>query len=64
MAAKKKSPKSEERGRRAGKMLRCAVLLGAVAAAAVKYSTLDVSRKRFIKHLLKQVPYMPARYFA
>jgi len=47
-----------------GALARRAVLAALLVALAAKYATLDVSKKRFIKHLLKQVPYMPARYFA
>lgn len=35
-----------------------------VAAAVYRYTQLDDSKKRFIKHLAKQVPYLPARYYA
>jgi hypothetical protein len=38
--------------------------LAALAAMVAYYRSLDVSKKRFIKHLAKQVPYLPARYFA
>jgi hypothetical protein len=30
----------------------------------MQYSRLDESKKRFIKHLAKQVPYLPGRYYA
>lgn len=41
-------------------------ILGIIFAAILLliYSRLDESQKRFVKHLAKQVPYMPARYFA
>ncbi len=39
------------------------ILLG-VAFLFVKYMSASESKKRFIKHLLKQVQYLPGRYFA
>lgn len=38
--------------------------LGIAAAMALQFARMDESRKRFILHLLKQVPYLPGRYFA
>jgi hypothetical protein len=40
--------------------------LGLVIAAVlvVQYMQLDESKKRFIKHLAKQAPYLPGRYYA
>ncbi len=35
-----------------------------VVVGAVWYSRQDESKKRFLKHLGKQVPYLPARYYA
>lgn len=35
-----------------------------LAAILLYYHGLDQSKRRFIKHLAKQVPYLPARYFA
>lgn len=35
-----------------------------VAALALQFARMDESRKRFILHLMKQVPYLPGRYFA
>ena len=64
MAAKKVKVEKQARGRDLGALARRAVLAALLVALAAKYATLDVSKKRFIKHLLKQVPYMPARYFA
>ncbi len=62
MAAVKKG---EGKGKgRIGSKLKMVVLLALMAAIAARYATLDASKKRFIKHILKQVPYMPARYFA
>ncbi len=40
------------------------VLAVAAAAAAFAFSRMDESRRRFILHLLKQVPYLPGRYYA
>jgi hypothetical protein len=40
------------------------LFIALVVALAVKYSQLDESKKRFIKHLAKQVPYLPGRYYA
>ena len=31
---------------------------------AVRYMQMDESKKRFVKHLAKQVPYLPGRYYA
>ncbi len=31
---------------------------------AVLYMRADISKRRFIKHLAKQIPYLPGRYFA
>lgn len=39
------------------------LLLG-LALAIAQYMKLDDSKKRFIKHLVKQVPYLPGRYYA
>lgn len=47
--------------KRPWKKILVVVLLG---LAVYRYTQLDESKKRFIKHLLKQVPYLPARYFA
>ncbi|MFH1149982.1 MAG: hypothetical protein V1748_05885 [Actinomycetota bacterium] len=35
-----------------------------VAGAVAWYMTRDESKKRYIKHLARQVPYLPARYYA
>jgi hypothetical protein len=35
-----------------------------VALLVIWYSRQDESKKRFLKHLGKQVPYLPARYYA
>lgn len=53
-----------ERKRSLGRQLKRLALLAAVISLLARYATLDPSKKRFIKHILKQVPYMPARYFA
>jgi hypothetical protein len=46
------------------KKCRKVALLLLVVLAAVWYSKQDESKKRFLKHLGKQVPYLPARYYA
>lgn len=46
------------------KKCRKVVLLMLVVLAVVWYSKQDESKKRFLKHLGKQVPYLPARYYA
>lgn len=38
--------------------------LAIVAALALQFARMDESRKRFVMHLVKQVPYLPGRYFA
>ncbi len=38
--------------------------LGVAVAIALQFARMDESRKRFVLHLLKQVPYLPGRYFA
>ncbi len=43
---------------------RAVALLALVALLVVWYSKQDESKKRFLKHLGKQVPYLPARYYA
>ena len=40
------------------------ILLVLVAGMAFKFTQLDESKKRFIIHLAKQVPYLPGRYYA
>jgi hypothetical protein len=49
-----------------GKMKRIKPLLGLVIVAVLvmQYMQLDESKKRFIKHLAKQAPYLPGRYYA
>jgi hypothetical protein len=40
-------------------------MLGAMLAFLIfQYLQLDESKKRYVNHLIKQVPYLPARYFA
>lgn len=38
--------------------------LALAAALALQFARMDESRKRFVMHLVKQVPYLPGRYFA
>lgn len=40
------------------------LLITAVVLGLAFYSQQDESKKRFIKHTVKQVPYLPGRYFA
>jgi hypothetical protein len=40
------------------------VLLSLIAGAVAGYSRMDESQKRYVKHLAKQVPYLPGRYYA
>ena len=49
-----------------GKMKRIKPLLGLVIVAVLvmQYMQLDESKTRFIKHLAKQAPYLPGRYYA
>jgi len=49
-----------------GKTKRIKPLLGLaiVAVLVTQYMQLDESKKRFIKHLAKQAPYLPGRYYA
>ena len=46
------------------KKLRKVILLAVIAGMAYQYTQLDESKKRFIVHLAKQVPYLPGRYYA
>jgi hypothetical protein len=46
------------------KWCRSIALLLVIAGAVVWYSKQDESKKRFLKHLGRQVPYLPARYYA
>jgi len=41
-----------------------AVILGAVLVLTALYSRLSESKKRFLRHLAKQVKYLPGRYFS
>jgi hypothetical protein len=57
--------KSEEvEGGKKHKWLKKLVMVMLVALAVGWYSQQDESKKRFLKHLGKQVPYLPARYYA
>ena len=57
--------KTEEAGRKKHHCCRKMLFLGIAAAAAYAwYSQQDESKKRFIKHLARQVPYLPGRYYA
>ena len=54
----------KEEGKSKSKKLRKLVLLAIIAGMAFQYTQLDESKKRFIVHLAKQVPYLPGRYYA
>ena len=59
----------EERKGRCMHYMRCGkcravALLVLIVLIRVWYSRQDESKKRFLKHLGKQVPYLPARYYA
>ncbi|MBC7231213.1 MAG: hypothetical protein H5T74_12585 [Actinobacteria bacterium] len=59
-----KSGKAETGGGgMAGKLMPVFLVL-ALGLLAVRFARLDESRRRFIVHLLKQVPYLPGRYYA
>jgi len=64
VAAVRIKVEKEGQGRNLGRLARRALLAALAVALVARYATLDPSKKRFIKHILKQVPYMPARYFA
>ncbi len=52
---------------RTGDLLGKRKMLAATAALAflaMAFARMDESRKRFILHLLRQMPYLPGRYFA
>ena len=40
------------------------IFLTVFVVMGMQYSRLDESKKRFIKHLARQVPYLPGRYYA
>ena len=40
------------------------VMLVNIIGLFALYARQDESKKRFIKHLVRQVPYLPGRYFA
>ena len=62
----RKAPPAEgaKAGKDAKKKLRLLVMLALMAGLAFQYTQLDESKKRFIIHLAKQVPYLPGRYYA
>lgn len=41
-----------------------AIILGTVLVVTALYSRLSESKKRFVRHLAKQVKYLPGRYFS
>lgn len=46
------------------KQLKRLMLLGLLAGLAAGYSRLDESQKRYMKHLARQAPYLPGRYYS
>jgi len=58
----KRGKKAKEKSK--SKKLKKLVLLAVIAGMAYQYTQLDESKKRFIVHLAKQVPYLPGRYYA
>ena len=40
------------------------LMIAPAGLLALGFMRLDESKRRFIAHLLKQVPYLPGRYFA
>ncbi|MDY6795735.1 MAG: hypothetical protein SWK76_10730 [Actinomycetota bacterium] len=61
----RKAPSVEvaKAGKDVKKKLRMLVLLALMTGLAFQYTQLDESKKRFIIHLAKQVPYLPGRYY-
>jgi hypothetical protein len=39
-------------------------LVAIPVALALRFMRMDESKKRFVKHLARQVPYLPGRYYA
>jgi hypothetical protein len=69
MFCKCKGAEGEESEGRCGHVMKCkkcrmCMCLALLVLALVWYSKQDESKKRFLKHLGKQVPYLPARYYA
>ncbi len=46
------------------RLLLLSIMTVMVAVLAFRYQRLDVSRRRFIKHMVGQLPYLPGRYCA
>jgi hypothetical protein len=65
MTARVSAAKSKD-GARKGKSGKVRLLIALIIpiAIGVQYTKLDESKKRFINHLAKQVPYLPGRYYA
>ncbi len=51
------------RGRAVG-LFKKLLPLGLAAVLTLQFARMDESRKRFLLHMLRQVPYLPGRYFA
>jgi hypothetical protein len=58
----KRSKKEGKKSKK--KKLKKLILVAVIAGMAYQYTQLDESKKRFIVHLAKQVPYLPGRYYA
>ncbi len=55
----------KSKGKKGGKgKLKVLLLLVLIALAVAWYQKQDESKKRYLKHLGKQLPYLPARYYA
>jgi len=57
-----KSKASVPKGK--AKKIRSLIVPAVFIVIGVQYTKLDESKKRFIKHLAKQIPYLPGRYYA
>ena len=57
-------PKRGKKEKSKSKKFKKLILLAVIAGMAYQYTQLDESKKRFIVHLAKQVPYLPGRYYA
>jgi hypothetical protein len=57
--------RSKKEGKKSkSKKLKKLIFIAVIAGMAYQYTQLDESKKRFIVHLAKQVPYLPGRYYA
>lgn len=58
------SKRKKAQAKKNKKKIKKLILLAIIAGMAYQYTQLDESKKRFIVHLAKQVPYLPGRYYA